>query len=842
MALNQYRKKRDFDKTPEPVSGKPSKGKFRFVVQRHDASHLHYDFRLEMEGVLKSWAVPKGPSMKAGERRLAVMVEDHPLDYGKFYGIIPEGNYGAGTVEIWDEGTYLPLEDLPAAKREAELLRELEKGDLKFSLKGKHLNGAFALVRMNDDTGKNWLLIKKKDEYAQKSYAIAKIPSLKVPAKSAAAQTKTEKKSKNLTAAKKTSPRKKSSAATGNDKMPARPVKPMLATLSENFADSKDWLYEPKYDGYRAITRIQDGKVQMDSRNGNSFVRKYAALVKELRAIKADVILDGEVVIEDRRGVSNFQMLQNFDSTREGRLIYYVFDILYLNGHSLSEMPLVRRKELLSAFFQEYTFENIKESAFVQGGGQALFKKLTAKGYEGIIAKDVESTYREGRRSEGWLKIKSVNMQEVVICGYTKPQNSRKYFGSLVLGIYGNGELRYAGNCGTGFTETSLKDLYEQMQELRVKKCPFPEKSVLRGRKSNPTWIRPELVCNVKFQHWTREGLMRVPVFMGLRTDKEAAEVVREMPKEVRPAVHKTGEQVLTLDGHEVKCTNLDKIYWPDEKITKGDLIDYYLRIAPYILPYLKDRPLSLNRFPNGIEKPGFYQKDMDTDQLPSWLHTEKIWSKSNDDYIDYLICNDTATLIYMVNLGCIDVNPWNSTYREPDMPDFLIMDLDPDGVPFERVVDTALAVKEVCDGLEIPCFCKTSGATGLHVYIPLDAAYTYDEVKAFGELMASLTHERVPAFTSLERIRAKRRKKVYIDFLQNRKGQTIAAPYSVRPKPGATVSAPLRWTEVTHKLRPSMFTMFNIAERLRKTGDLWKDVLGSGIDLKKVLRKIDKR
>jgi len=839
MALNQYRKKRDFERTPEPVSGKPSKGKLRFVVQRHDASHLHYDFRLEMEGVLKSWAVPKGPSMKAGERRLAVMVEDHPLDYGKFYGIIPEGNYGAGTVEIWDEGTYQPLEELPAAKREAELLRELEKGDLKFSLKGKHLNGAFALVRMNDDSGRNWLLIKKKDEHAQKSYAIAKIPSLKVPPAGAKTKKKTEKKSRTARAEPRLSSGKK--AAEGTDKMPVPPVKPMLATLSEGFADNEGWLYEPKYDGYRAIAHIQNGKVQMDSRNGNSFVRKYAPLVKELRAVTDDVVLDGEVVIEDRKGVSNFQMLQNFDTTREGTLKYYVFDILYLNGHSLLDMPLADRKELLRAFFKEYTFENIKESEFVQGGGEALFKKITAKGYEGIIAKDAQGTYRPGRRSEGWLKIKTANMQEVIICGYTKPQNSRKYFGSLMLGIYDQGRLRYAGNCGTGFTETSLKDLYERMQEYVVKKCPFAEKPVLRGRKSNPTWLSPHLVCNVKFQHWTREGLMRVPVFMGLRSDKKASEVVRETPEEALPAKRKAGEQVLMLDGHEVKCTNLDKIYWPDEKITKGDLIDYYLRIAPYILPYLKDRPLSLNRFPDGIEKPGFYQKDMDTEQVPDWLHTEKIWSKSNNDYIDYLVCNDTATLIYMVNLGCIDINPWNSTFREPDMPDFLIMDLDPDEVPFERVVDTALAVKKVCDMLDIPSFCKTSGATGLHVYIPLDAAYSYDEVKTFGELMASLTHEQVPDFTSLERMRAKRRRKVYVDFLQNRKGQTIAAPYSVRPRPGATVSAPLRWKEVDPRLRPSMFTMFNIEERLRKTGDLWKDVLGTGIDLKKVLRKIEK-
>lgn len=871
MGLTKYKEKRNFEETPEPNTGKAKSGKkLSFVIQRHHASHLHYDFRLEMEGVLKSWAVPKGPSMIAGEKRLAMMVEDHPLSYGKFYGEIPVGNYGAGTVEIWDYGTYEPMENSTKKNPEKLLLEQLKKGDLKFTMHGKYLQGSFALVQMkNDAKGNSWLLIKKKDAFSLNSYNIESIEPLKSK-KRGRKNTITAK----TNAQKTTAVAKKKEAPVSNSQHKIKSEKldlvwnvikkPMLAKLSENLVDSKDWIYEPKYDGYRGISKISHQKAEMISRNGNSFTLKYAPLIKELETITNDVVLDGEVVIEDAKGISNFQMLQNFDTTKKGTLKYYVFDILFLNEHVLTDIPLIQRKELLNAFFKEYTFKNIFKSDAVVGKGEALYKKLEKKGYEGIIAKDAHSIYYPNKRSDVWLKIKTSMMQEAVICGYTPPQKSRKHFGSLVLGLYENGELVYIGNCGTGFTDASLKELYTDFEKLKTAQSPFRETISNARLRGKPVWLTPKLVCNVKFQGWTEEGHMRIPVFMGLRNDKKATEVMRESAENKQNApigkqqsLDKTksktakkatsdnneeaNEKTIAFGKKQIKVTNLNKVYWPKEGITKGELIAYYQRIAPYILPYLKDRPLSLNRHPNGIDAQSFYQKDMDVEQLPSWAKTAEIYSKSNEATIDYLICNDEATLIYMANLGCIEINPWHSRYKKEDYPDYLMMDLDPGKIDFKHVVDTALVIKQICDELAIPCFCKTSGATGLHIFIPLAAKYTYDEVKTFAELLATFTHERLPKTTSIERTVSKRTNKIYVDFLQNRKGQTIASAYSARPKPGATVSAPLKWEEVNHQLSPKMFTIYNIEERLKKVGDLWEGVLGKGISLETVLKKIEK-
>jgi len=878
MGLAKYKEKRNFQDTPEPDTAVEKTGsKLTFVIQRHAASHLHYDFRLEMEGVLKSWAVPKGPSMKAGEKRLAMMVEDHPLAYGKFYGEIPKGNYGAGTVEIWDYGTYEPMENPEKKEPEKLLLTQLKKGDIKITMHGKYLKGSFALVRMkNDDKGNSWLLIKKKDKYDVESYDIESFNPLK-------SNKKSNKPNKKMTVETNVATDKDKKSSTKKARIKQEKLgtiwdkirHPMLAKLSEELIDNADWIYEAKYDGYRAIAKIDKQKVEMLSRNGNSFNQKYAPIVKELETISEEVALDGEVVIEDAKGISNFQMLQNFDTTRKGELKFYVFDILFLNGHQLTGLPLSQRKELLDAFFEKYTFKNILKSEAVTGKGEKLYKKLSAKGYEGIIAKEADSLYFPGKRSESWLKIKTSMMQETVICGFTPPQNSRKHFGSLILGLYEDGKLKYIGNCGTGFTDASLKELHEELEKNMTTESPFAEKINNTRLRGKPTWVKPKLVCNVKFQGWTQEGHMRIPVFMGLRDDKKTDEVIREKPvkkaegskpnavpaepgrdltqrnanKKPKSTKQKKGEETETDENEKtvsygrkkVKTTNLNKIYWPKENITKGELIDYYQRIAPYILPYLKDRPLSLNRHPNGIEAQSFYQKDMDVDQIPSWAKTAQIYSKSNDANIDYLICNDEATLVYMVNLGCIEINPWHSRYQKEDMPDYLMMDLDPGDIGFKHVVDTALTIKDICDELDIPCFCKTSGATGLHIFIPLAAKYTYDEVKTFAELLATLTHQRLPKTTSIERSVAKRKDKIYVDFLQNRKGQTIASVYSARPKEGATVSAPLLWEEVNHQLSPKMFTIFNIEERIKKVGDLWEGVLGKGISLEKVLKKMDK-
>lgn len=858
MALNTYREKRNFKQTPEPDTGKAKPGKaLTFVIQRHDATRLHYDFRLEMDGVLKSWAVPKGPSLKAGERHLAVQVEDHPLDYGKFYGEIPEGNYGAGTVEIWDYGTYTPMEPVNGKSAEKMLLAQLAKGDLKITLKGKHLQGSFALVRMNDGTEKNWLLIKKKDEFARPTYDIEKIPSLKSKVKKAKAPAKAG----NAVSAKKMVS-KIQSAAEGESLAGAWKTlqKPMLTQLANAVPAGTGWLFEVKYDGYRAMTKINKNKVEMLSRNGNIFHTRYALLAKEMETVADDVVLDGEVVIEDKKGISHFQALQNYDSTREGTLKYYVYDILYLNGHRLTNLPLHQRKELLQAFFEKYAFKNIFPSQSVSKNGESFFQKQVAKGHEGIMAKQADSVYLPGKRVETWLKVKGQKMQEAIICGYTPPQNSRLYMGSLILGMYNaEGKLTYIGNCGTGFTDASLKELHDKLAKITTAKSPFePVPKIVRAR-GKVTWVKPKLVCAVKFQGWTGDEHMRVPVFQGLRIDKKAEDVRKEeelpvnSPTKPKASIKIPGKMVkktatelqaddetLTLGGKTVKLSNRNKLYWPKEKITKGELLDYYRRIAPYILPYLKDRPLSLNRHPNGIDAPGFYQKDMDVEQLPPWAKTAQVFSKSNNAYIDYLICNDVASLLYMVNLGCIEINPWHSKYQREDEPDYLMMDLDPGKIAFTHVVDTALVLKDICDELGIDCYCKTSGATGLHIFIPLGAKYTYDEVKTFAELLATLTHERLPKTTSVERSVSKRKNKIYVDFLQNRKGQTIAAAYSARPKPGATVSTPLDWDEVNHSLNPKDYTIFTIEKRLKKVGDLWKPVLGKGIVLEKVLKKLN--
>ncbi|HYG50405.1 MAG TPA: DNA ligase D, partial [Flavobacteriales bacterium] len=739
--------------------------------------------------------------------------------------------------------------------------------------------------RMNDGTDKNWLLIKKRDEFTEATYDIEKVKPLNPGAKTkrtwdSGANGHKEKKvvkAKHSATAKAVA-RKGNSAqlkgALSIDTAWRKLQQPMLAKLSDEIQDRPGWIYEMKYDGYRGLAKITNGQVELCSRNQNSFNAVYSSIVKELQKIKHDVILDGEIVIENEKGISDFQLLQNYSTTQKGVLKYYVFDMLFFEGYTITSMPLLQRKELLSAFFKKYTFRHIHEAVYEEENGTALFEKYAAKGYEGVVAKDGNSPYIPGKRTDSWLKIKSVHEQEAIICGYTKPQNTRKYFGSLILGLHENGKLRYIGNCGTGFTDASLKELYGKLSELETTKSPFEGNIALKGQRGKPTWVKPKLVCNIKFQEWTSEGNMRIPVFMGLRTDKKAVGIVREevllkadqkttktkrVQKKTKPVERKTGivkpavvksrmqktnassEKLVKIGGKELKLTNTAKVYWPNEGITKGDLIEYYTRMAKYMLPYLKDRPQSLNRHPNGIDAPGFYQKDMEVKQLPPWAHTEKIYSKHNKGYIDYLICNDAATLVYMANLGCIEINPWHSRYTHPDFPDYMMLDLDPGNIGFTAVVDAALVIKEICDEIKIKCFCKTSGATGLHVYIALGAKYTYDEVKIFAQWIANAAHARLPGTTSVERMTSKRKDKIYLDYLQNNKGQTIASVYSVRPRPGATVSTPLEWVEVNHSLDPKQFTIYTIEKRLAKKGDLWKGVLGKPIDLNKVMKEIEK-
>lgn len=610
-------------------------------------------------------------------------------------------------------------------------------------------------------------------------------------------------------------------------------VKPMLAELSEEPFDDSGWLFEIKWDGYRAVAEIKNGEVNLHSRNNISFNDKYPSIVKSLKKIDANVILDGEVAVVDDFGKSSFQLLQNYRKTGKGNLIYFVFDILYLNGYGLSKLPLIKRKELLQKMLPD--IPDINYSDHVVGKGKEFFSLAEQRGLEGIVAKKTDSKYQVGKRSRDWLKIKTRKTREAVICGFTQPRGSRNKFGSLVLGVYDEGELLYLGLAGTGFNDKDLKEIYSKLKPEITKTPQFKQKIATN---TPVTWVKPKYVCEVEFTELTEDGLMRQPSFIKMREDKNPRDVFDDNDSdELTANVGKSKE--IKIDSKTLKITNVDKIYFPEEGYSKGEIIDYYRKISGYILPYLAGRPESLNRHPNGIYGESFYQKDMAA-LPPGWLKTAKIYSEHNEKEITYLVCNDEASLVYMANLGCIEINPWFSRVDNPDNPDYCVLDLDPEDISFDKVIETALAVKEILDIAGAKSFCKTSGATGLHVYIPLNAKYTYEISRGFAHLIAQLVYKKIPGITSIKRNTSKRQKKVYLDYLQNRVGQTLAAPYSIRPKQGAPVSTPLKWSEVKAGLDPQNFTIKNIFQRLEKAGDLFKDVLGKEIDITKCISNLE--
>jgi bifunctional non-homologous end joining protein LigD len=834
MSLVDYKKKRDFKQTTEPTAGKSEAKTLAFVVQRHHASHLHYDFRLELDGVLKSWAVPKGPSMNPNDKRLAMMVEDHPYDYRNFEGIIPNGNYGAGVVMIWDKGTYTSLAE--DRKDDVKTLRQgLKSGDLKFRLDGEILKGEFALVKLHTDE-KSWLLIKHHDAYALDDFNSEDL----VPDKIKALKNNKDGEAESLPKAKRPRAEKKSpdenAAAGGNEAdepASAKADTPMMAKLEAKVFDDKDWIYERKLDGYRAIG-YTGSNARLISRNNIDFSNDYKTIVDALKKIAQKAILDGELVVEDKESRSRFQDIQNYNGdTDDKHLKYYVFDLLNLDGHDLRGMELVKRKQLLESLLKSVKSPGIIYNQHIEGEGMAYLAKAEKEGWEGIVGKDSHSYYLSSKRTDRWLKFKLQNSQEAIICGYTAPEGSRKHFGSIILGIKPGDKIQYIGNCGTGFNEQTIKDLYDKMNPLETDKKPFDEKV---NRRTKVTWIEPKLVCEVSYSEWTGDHHLRHPVFKGLRIDKKSDQVVMETPDK-----QLADEEIISIDNKKIKMTHLNKVFWKDEGITKGMLIHYYRDMAEYILPYLKDKPISMRRQPNGTGDPGFFQKDTDTAHLPDFIKTEPLYSESNNKHINYIIGNDAATLLYMVNLGCIEINPWLSSYKTPENPDFVVIDLDPHDVPFSDVVEVAIKTKEVFERMQLEVFIKTSGSKGLHIYCYLGAKYDYDFVKMFAEYAAHLIHDELPGTTSIERSPAKRPNKVYIDFLQNRHGQTVACPYSVRPKPGATVSMPLTWKEVTDNLKLSDYSIFNALERVKKMSDPWKTLTDNKADLKTALELMKK-
>jgi bifunctional non-homologous end joining protein LigD len=655
----------------------------------------------------------------------------------------------------------------------------------------------------------------------------------------------------------------------------------MLTTLVDEPFDGKNWLFEIKWDGYRAIGSILNGKAELYSRNNISFNKKYTEVVEAL-AEWPDAVVDGEIVTLDEHGHSNFQYLQNWQRDQQGTLVYYVFDILWLDGYNLAQLPLIERKKILQQIIPEG--DTVRYSDHVEEKGGKFFEVAKKQGLEGIIAKKKDSEYETGLRSRNWLKIKTTARQEAVIAGFTAPRSNRQYFGALILGVYEDGKLIYTGHTGSGFNGKSLKDIWSKLEPLITDECPFDEKP-----KTNmpATWVKPKLVCEIKFQEWTQGNIMRQPIFMGLRTDKKPIEVKKEkemttkkittrndrtevVPKKEKVLTDKTrklkpvqaaskktkasaewldeneNDVSVKLNGHELKLTNLDKVYWKKEHYTKRELLEYYHAIAPYMLPYMKNRPQSLNRHPQGIDGMSFFQKNV-RGKVADWIETFEDYSESTNETVDYFVCTDEASLIYLANLGCIEMNPWHSTIMKPDNPDYCLIDLDPHEINFDKVVETAVVVKKVLDELKIPAWCKTSGSSGIHICIPLGAKYNYDQSKYLAELIANLVHHEVPAITSVERSPSKRKRKVYLDFLQNARSQTVACVYSVRPKPGATVSTPLFWEELKKPrlsgrqgLSPANFTMKNIFERLKTEGDIFKPVYEKGIDLKRTLATVE--
>ena len=755
--LRDYERKRRRGKTPEPfTSAAPGDGAPLFVVQRHQPRRLHYDFRLERDGALASWAVPKGIPLESGTQHLAVHVEDHPLDYADFEGEIPAGNYGAGTVEIWDRGSY-------------ELVEEKPDGGLTVRLAGRRLNGLWSLVpaKLSGDP-KNWLIVKKRED---------------------------------------------------GPGQPARrsDYKPMLATLAETPPRGKEWLFEVKWDGYRAIARIAGSDATLTSRNDNDLTGRFPTLARALAAAfkTPDCVADGEVCALDSEGRATFSAMQ----TGSAAQVFYVFDLLEVEGEPLIELPLTERRKRLERLLDRRSTSVRLSEAFEDGA--ALLEAVGEQGLEGIVAKRTDSRYFPSRRSRDWLKIKTHNRQEFIIAGYTRGQGRRaNTLGALVLAVRESGELRWVGNCGTGFNEAEIGRLLTKLRPLERPIPPFVSVPKMpKVRKGDIVWVEPELVCEVEFAEWTHDNHLRAPSYQGLREDKPAAEIRRERPLE---SEIRKGKRVL-------KLSNLDKLFWPEEGITKGDLIAYYRDVAAVLVPHLKHRPFTMKRYPDGWQGHHFFQKDAPK-HMPDWIPRRSFLTTSRESRekrtIDYPLVNDELALLWMVNMGCIDMNAWYSRVDRPGRPDFVLFDLDPSqDVGFRETVQVALLVKDVLDALELVGFPKTSGSDGIHVLVPIARRQTYADTRQLGEIVAGTLARTHPGLVTTEWSKAKRRG-VLIDANQNREGATIASVYSVRPQAGAPVSTPLRWEEVTEDLDPGAFTMDVVRERVERHGDLFDPVL----------------
>jgi bifunctional non-homologous end joining protein LigD len=872
--LEEYKRKRHFDRTPEPsgepepaavpIQDKPAPAGKRtrlpkpklpqlevrpgaehgdtFVVQKHRATRLHYDFRLAIDGTLKSWAVPKGPSLNSGDKRLAVQTEDHPLDYANFEGKIPEGNYGAGTVMVWDRGTFSVIGDASASK-------QIGRGEIKFNLNGEKLHGSFVLVKLkHSEKGNEWLFIKHKDANEDPAWNIDEHDGSVLTGRTI------KEISEELPPKRDANPIQPGELDGAQKSAMPSHVEPMLATLGEHPFSDPNWLFEIKWDGVRALARIEDGASTWRSRNGADITKRYPELAFLPQAFAASqAIVDGEIVALDERGLSSFERLQERMHVRAPSehlvsqipVVFFAFDLLYCDGYDLRKAPLLERKQLLQRLV--HASERFRYADHQMEHGKELFELAKQTGLEGIVAKRADSPY-VSERSAYWMKLKVTNTLDAVVGGWTDSRTPALPFGSLLLGLYQDKKLRFIGHVGSGFDGKKLEEISGKLKELATADCPF---EIVPETNEKPSWVEPALVARVKFSGWTQEHVLRHPVFLALLEDarptdcrwESEAEPVTTAPTVVR-APQVTGKVLDTkaqieaelfkgraetvtidLDGKRVRLSHLNKVYFPESGYTKRELLAYYYRMADFILPFLRDRLLVLRRYPDGIKGQAFFQKDM-REGLPDWFKTVPVDSEERGKQIHYATADDRASLLFLTSLGCIDHNPWSSRYEDLDHPDYFFFDLDPsEGTEFSVAVTIAGALHEKLQELRLASFLKTSGATGIHIYIPVEPVYTYEQLRTFAEIVARTVTSEHPNQVTNERSVAKRpRGRILIDVQQNAHGRPLAAPYSVRAFPKAPVSAPILPQELRKNLRPETLNIKTVFARLKEKGDLWGD------------------
>jgi len=822
--LSAYRAKRSLGITPEPAGAVGAQDGSLFVVHKHAATHLHWDLRLQMEGVLRSWAVPKGPSANPDDKRLAVHVEDHPLEYADFEGLIPEGNYGAGAVIVWDRGEWVALEDPVAG---------LAKGKLLFDLRGYKLRGRWTLVKIKKSE-REWLLIKERDTHVRD-------PGTDFPEHSVLSGLTVEELKGGHDRAAGVRERIRALGAPEGT-VPADGGQLMLAETAAQAFDREGWLFEIKYDGYRMLAAGGAGGARLLSRNGNDFTASFPELARALRALPfGQALFDGEVVVHDAAGLPSFQRLQKRARLTRGPDVrraavelpaaLYVFDLLAFEQWDLRGLPLVERKAIARDLLPPVGA--LRYADHVDRVGQAFFGQAVQLGLEGIVGKRADSPYRAGRSSH-WQKVRADKTDDFVVAGFTAPKGSREGFGAIHVAWYEDDALVYAGRVGTGFSTEDLPAVRDTLEGM-VRETPAC-RNAPAGQEHR--WTEPTMVAEVRYKEVTEEGLLRQPVFVRFRDDKPPQDCLRRAGAEAATAAAPT----IRPGRVEVVLSNLDKVFWPEEGYTKGDLIAFYRTVAPWMLPYLQDRPLVMTRYPDGIGGKSFFQKDAPV-FAPDWIRTEVVYSDDAEREIRYFVADDADALVYVANLGTIPLHVWASRIATLEQPDWAIIDLDPKEAPFTDVVTVAQAARTLCDAIDFPCYVKTSGSSGLHVLLPLGRRCTHDQSRQVAEVLARVLARQLPEIATIKRLPTQREGKVYLDYLQNGRGKLLVAPFSVRPLPGAPVSTPLEWDEVTPDLDIRRFTIRTVPERLAaRARDPLRDVLEVQADLGDALGKLQQR